>query len=181
MSAIWSFEYNVRRGFRSDAGEARGIFLSALREHGFAAIKENINAEIADFGRGKSTQDDFVAVSGGKVCGFLILGPPSQDDCGELIRILGAPSRAACGELLKVFVKPSHRGHGVGSMLIAECIKTARERGYRELMLETHAAFADARRYYEKHGWTQVPRFGAEPSPTRVYMKKLFGPAPPAR
>jgi hypothetical protein len=72
-SVAWSFKYRVRKGFRSDAGEVRDIFLSTLREHGFAAVKDNINPENASFGLGNESQDDFVAVSGGKVCGFLIL------------------------------------------------------------------------------------------------------------
>jgi GNAT superfamily N-acetyltransferase len=135
------------------------IFLSALREHGFAAIEENINVEIANFGLGNDPmKDEFVAVSGGKVFGFLILGPTTQPGCGEL---------------LKVFVDRSHRGRGVGSMLIEQCLETAKERGYRELMLETHTAFAAARRYYEKRGWTLMPHWAVEVSTTRMYSMHL--------
>jgi GNAT superfamily N-acetyltransferase len=163
MNAVFSLKYKVRRGYRGDAWAVREIFFSALREHGFAVIAENLNAEIADFGLGKNpVQDDFVAISGGKVCGFLILLRDSE----------------VCGELSKVFVARSHRGLGIGTMLIERCIQTAIERDYRELILETHTAFREARRYYERHGWTLAPHWPEEVSPTRKYLMTLHGYRP---
>ena|ERR1700722_8379008 len=161
MASPWSLKHRVRRGHRGDAPAVLKIFRAALREHGFADAQNNVNVEIADFGAGKdSTRDELVAVSGGKVCGFLILGPTTQ---------------TGCGELLKVFVEPSQRRRGIGTLLIQQCLEVAKERGYRELMLETHTAFATGRRYYERHGWSLLPHWSAEESTTRVYSMKLLG------
>jgi len=138
MNIVQLLNYRLRAGHRSDAKRVLEIFYGALREHGFAAIPENVNAEISNFGLGTDPRfDELVALSCGKVCGFLILAPTD---------------RASCGELLKIFVAPSHRGQGVATMLIDECVRRATERGYRELILETHTAFATGRRYYENHG-----------------------------
>jgi len=58
-------------------------------------------------------------------------------------------------------------------MLFEQCIQVARERRYRELILESHTAFREARRYYEKHGWTLAPHWPETVSPTRMYSMRL--------
>lgn len=159
MTACISFKYRVRSGHQGDAKPVREIFLAALREHGFADTEANINSEIATFGaRTDPLRDDFVVVSASKVCGFLILRPTTQPGCAEL---------------MKVFVARSHRGRGVGSMLIQRCVETAKARGFRELMLETHTAFRAARAHYEKHGWTLMPHWSGDESTTRVYTMRF--------
>jgi GNAT superfamily N-acetyltransferase len=160
MSIEWSLKDRVRRGHRGDAKAVLEIFLAALREHGFADVEENVNSEVASFGSGRDpTQDDFVALSAGKVSGFLILTKDAE----------------GCGELRKVFVARSHRGRGVGTLLVEASVQRAKERGYRELFLETHTAFAEARRWYERRGWTLMPHWPVEVSTTRVYSMKLLG------
>jgi GNAT superfamily N-acetyltransferase len=161
MSAAWSLKYRVRRGHRGDARAVLGIFVSAMREHGFDVGEDDVSADVVSFGSGaRPAQDDYVVVSGGKVCGFLSLGPTTQPGCAELLR---------------VFVARSHRGRGVGTMLIEQCVGAARERGYRQLVLETHTAFVAARRYYESHGWTLLPHWPGAGSTARVYERKLYG------
>jgi GNAT superfamily N-acetyltransferase len=159
LNAAWSLNYRVREGHRGDAAAVLDIFLSAMQEHGLTLVEENV--DLATFGSGKNpAQDDFVVVSGGKVCGFLILGPTMQDGRGEL---------------RKVFVARSHRGQGIGTMLVGQCILRAKERGYRELVLQTDTAFAQARRYYERHGWTLGPHWPEEISTSRTYALRLYG------
>ncbi len=161
MSTAWSLKYRVRRGHRGDARTVVDLFFSVLREHGFDVVEDEVDAEVASFGSGTNpARDDYVVVSGGKICGFMILGPTTQPGCAEL---------------RKVFVARSHRRRGAGTLLIRECVQAAKERGCRELMLETHTAFAAARRYYEKHGWTLMPHWPGAESTTRVYTMKLFG------
>ena len=156
MSATWSLKYRLRCAQRGDARAAEDIFHSALSEHGFDGVSRDANSEISNFGLHKEPlRDDFVVVSGRKVCGFLILIPASD----------------GCGEISKVFVARAFRGQGIGTMLIEGAIQRAAERGYRELMLETNTAFHGARRYYEGHGWTLVPYF--ETSATRTYSIRL--------
>ncbi len=161
MNRPASLAYKIRTGSRRDINEVLRIFFAALAEHGFDPSPVNLNEEVARFGSGvEPTQDDFVAVSGGKIVGFLVL--------------LGRTS--GCGELAKVFVAPSHRNRGVGTMLIDECIATARRRGYRKLVLETHVAFRAARRYYERHGWTRGPDLPSGLTDTPTYSLDLTRP-----
>lgn len=159
-------KYKLRRGRLDDARVVKKIFFSTLSEHGFAAIDANVNPEVATFGAADPTRDDFVAVSGGKVVGFIIL----------------VAARRGAGELSKVFITRSHRGRGVGTMLIARAVEAANTRGYPSLHLSTNAAFAGACAYYEHHGWERESTEDPEALLYRLRLReapRLLPPMPP--
>jgi ribosomal protein S18 acetylase RimI-like enzyme len=62
-------------------------------------------------------------------------------------------------------VFPQYQNRGIGSDLLAEAERLARERGCCKLTLEVHDTNADAKRLYEKFG------FGPW-SPTTIYVTK---------
>ncbi|MBX7041410.1 MAG: GNAT family N-acetyltransferase [Ignavibacteria bacterium] len=53
-----------------------------------------------------------------------------------------------------VFVKSNHRGKGIGTMLMKEAEKISRERGAHLIQLTTDKRRPDAKRFYEKLGYT---------------------------
>lgn len=87
--------------------------------------------------------------AGGSVAGSVAAG------CGGL-RQLDDTS----GEIKRMFVTPTRRGTGVSVAVLRALEADARERGWTRLQLETGTEQPEAVRFYEREGYTPIPRFG---------------------
>lgn len=83
------------------------------------------------------------------------------------VREDGAPGTARLRLLL---VDPEGRGQGVGALLVGTVVAFARSVGYRELVLWTNDVLTDARKLYERAGFTLIAQ-----RPHRSYGVSLTG------
>lgn len=80
--------------------------------------------------------------------------------CGGLRPISG--ERHPMAEIKRMYVLPECRGKskGIADMLLQQLELQAVQNGWRILRLETGTDMAQARAFYRKHGYNEIPLFG---------------------
>lgn len=106
----------------------------------------------------------FEALCAGIVKDFLENFDPKRERCwiaernGERVGCVFVVNDKGEARLRLLLVEPSARGAGLGRRLVEECIRFSREKGYKKLVLWTHAHLTAARAIYASTGFKKLKK-----------------------
>jgi ribosomal protein S18 acetylase RimI-like enzyme len=89
---------------------------------------------------------------------YLTLRPTPYDD-GPL------------AQLEELYVRPELRGRGLGTELLLDAVERVRRRGCAEMHITVDGSDTDTRRFYERHGFTNLEP--GETEPMLFYQREL--------
>ncbi len=81
--------------------------------------------------------------------------------CGGLRPLTDDVLGPAVVEIKRMYAAPSARGTGVATAILRRLEDEARGLGARRVVLETGTAQPDAIRFYQREGYSPIPRFGS--------------------
>ena len=96
---------------------------------------------------------------------------------GVLVGIAGLePAADGTAELKRFYVRPHHRGRGIADALLQDLLAVAADRGVGIVRLETGDRQHAALRFYARHGFTRIERFGPYvDSETSICLQRPLG------
>lgn len=74
-------------------------------------------------------------------------------------------------EMKRLYVRPAFRGKHIGSKLVQQIIKDAKETGYSCMLLDTLPFLKSAIHMYKRYGFYEISSYNNSPLNTSIYMK----------
>jgi putative acetyltransferase len=147
---------------KSNKMKNQNFLVRRIQENDNKAIQNIIETVMTEFGavgQGFSIMDPEVkSMFESYSCNgsaFFIIDIDNKTVGGAGIAQLKEEGDKVC-ELKKMYVLPEARGRGVGRVLMEECLKAAKDLGYKFCYLETLSNMKSASILYEKYGFEKL-------------------------
>ena len=156
-------ELLIRDARPSDRDAIRDVTLAAYHEYAtqmpahWESYRQNILTTLADI----KPAEQLVAEQGGGIVGNVLLYPARSIGSTRD----GVPVRRLWPEVRLLAVAPAARGRGIGTALMQECVRRARQSGAGVLTLHTTELMQAAMRVYERMGFVRAPELDFHPVP----------------
>ena len=122
-----------------EAHRARQLILTGLQEK-WGDPDPSRNPDLDDIVASYSNGVFLVAIFGSEIIGTDALVPEAE----------------SIARIVRMWVAQSYRGRGVGTEILEQLLKAASIQGYRRVVVETTAAWADAVEFYKNRGFVPV-------------------------
>lgn len=87
----------------------------------------------------------------------LLVGNAKEPTGLALLTLRPTPySDGPLAQLEELYVRPQLRGRGLGTELLRGAVERVREQGCKEMHINVDEVDADTRRFYERHGFTNI-------------------------
>jgi putative acetyltransferase len=139
-------EIRVRSAGNADRERVKALVGAVLTEYGLALEPEGTDADLENLEENYLNRGgvfELLEGAGGELLGTVGLYP--MPSVGE-----GTPKTV---ELRKMYFVPQLRGQGWGKKTLTRMIETARERGFKRVILETHSVLKEAIGLYKSFGF----------------------------
>ena len=158
----------------SDAPRPRSYLLRPPRPGDLGWV---VQSQAAGYTRQYGWDGTFEALVARIVAGFVDHRDPERE-AAWIAEVDGEPAGSVfcvrkddrVAQLRLLYVDAAARGLGIGTRLVEECLRFAREAGYTEIMLWTNSVLAEARRIYQRFGFELQ-----DEAPHRSFGQDLIG------
>lgn len=76
-----------------------------------------------------------------------------------------------CCEMKRLYVKPEYRGNKIANELVEQIIHSAKEIGYKYMVLDTLPFLTSAIHLYKRFGFYEIPAYNNSPVSNTVFMR----------
>lgn len=159
---------SIRNAERNEIQQIRKHRLQAYYQHSKAISKEHWQALQQGLTSNADSQEGvevIIAEKSEKLIGSVVLFPPKSDAYERYVEALDYP------EIRMLAVSEESRGQGVATLLMEECIRRCKAKGYTHIGLHTGEFMRGAIKLYEMLGFKRLPKYDFIPANDGVVVR----------